>query len=135
MSSPSPDEAIIRAFLRPERAERFLALLARKDGRRKLRRELAHLRAFDDRYLHRVAPNAATPQALAALLRGKGAPAECYCLSEHAAVDGRVLPLLEALTAVVGSGMGTIVSCVPGRLAFFEGEEPGERYVLERVVG
>jgi hypothetical protein len=29
--------------------------------------------------------------------------------------------------------MGTFVSCIPGRLAYFEAEGPGQRYVLERA--
>jgi len=29
---------------------------------------------------------------------------------------------------VVGGGMGTFLSCVPGRLAYFEGEESFDRY-------
>lgn len=42
------------------------------------------------------------------------------------------MPLDEALRAVVGRGMGAFVSCVPGRLAYFESEEPGSRYLLHR---
>jgi len=30
--------------------------------------------------------------------------------------------------------MGAFVSCIPGKLGYFESEEPGERYVLERAV-
>jgi hypothetical protein len=38
-----------------------------------------------------------------------------------------------ALDAVVGRGMGAFLSCIPGRLAFFEAEGPGERYILDRL--
>jgi hypothetical protein len=27
---------------------------------------------------------------------------------------------------------GTFLSCIPGQLAYFEGEEAGERYILAR---
>jgi hypothetical protein len=54
-------------------------------------------------------------------------------LAEDPALDGREFPLEEALNAVVGRGMGAFVSCLRGRLAYFEGEEPGERYLLERA--
>jgi len=40
------------------------------------------------------------------------------------------LPLDEALTKIVGSGMGTFVSCIPGKLAFVEMEELGRRFIL-----
>ena len=38
--------------------------------------------------------------------------------------------LLDALKRIVGSGMGTVLSCIPGRLAFVETED--ERFILER---
>ena len=68
------------------------------------------------------------------LLRSHGAPTECYLISESSDLDGRALPLEEALGEIIGRGMGTLVSCIPGRLAYFEGESPGERYLLERRV-
>jgi len=33
------------------------------------------------------------------------------------------LQLESALESVVGNGMGTILSCIPGKLAYFEGED------------
>jgi hypothetical protein len=39
--------------------------------------------------------------------------------------------LSEALREVVGRGMGTFVLCVPGKLGYYEGEDAGERYILE----
>jgi hypothetical protein len=66
------------------------------------------------------------------MLRERGAQEMCHVLSENSALDARVLPLREALHTVVGRGMGTFLSCIPGQLGYFESEEPGERYVLER---
>jgi hypothetical protein len=109
-------EAIISAFIRPERAPRYLALLAKRGGREKLRAKLAHLADLDPRFAQPVHGSEATPQALERLLKAKGAPARCYCLSEDSEIDGKDLPLSEALEQVVGSGMGTFISCLPGRL-------------------
>src|ERR1700730_1845397 len=50
--------------------------------------------------------------------------------SEDPALDQKELPLVEALKQIVGRGMGTVLSCVPGRLAFVETED--ERFILER---
>lgn len=58
--------------------------------------------------------------------------ATCVLLAEDKTLDGRELPLDAAVSAVVGRGMGAFVSCLPGRLAYYEGEAPGERYLLER---
>ena len=40
--------------------------------------------------------------------------------------------LSEALAEVIGRGMGTFISCLPGKLAYFEGEERNERYICHR---
>jgi hypothetical protein len=54
-------------------------------------------------------------------------------LAEDAALDGRELALGDALSRVVGRGMGAFVSCVPGQLGYFEGEGPHERWLLSRA--
>jgi hypothetical protein len=125
--------AVIRAFIAPERQERFLALLASERGRDKLRRALAHLGALDPRYARRLAGPEHTVEGIGRALRNRGAPAECVLLAEEEALDGQRMTLDEALRAVVGRGMGAFISCVPGRLAYFEGESAGERYLLERA--
>jgi hypothetical protein len=126
-------EAIISAFFKPERAARYMALLSKRDGRTKLRAKLAHLTDLDPRFTHPVAGVNVTPEALERLLKAEGAPSVCYCLSENPELDDRDLSLGDALSRVIGYGMGTILSCVPARLAYFEGEGPRERYVLRRA--
>ncbi len=56
-------------------------------------------------------------------LREKGAPLTCYVLSKNSKIDGLRLPLCEALIETVGYGFGTFLSCIPGRLAYYEGQE------------
>jgi hypothetical protein len=58
----------------------------------------------------------------------------CYVLSERREIDGRTMPLAAALAAVVGRGMGTVLSCIPGRLAYHESEE-GDRHVFTIAAG
>jgi hypothetical protein len=53
-------------------------------------------------------------------------------VSEDPDIDGKRLPLDEALLLVVGAGNGTLLSCVPGLLAYYEGEGPGDRFLLAR---
>jgi len=40
------------------------------------------------------------------------------------------MELERALSETVGLGFGTAISCIPGELAYFEAEDPGERYLL-----
>ncbi len=128
------EEALIRAFVREKRQSRLLALLRSSKGRAKLRAGLAHFPDLDPRFAQQVPPAQQEPRALEILLRGRGAPDVCHLVSESAELDGREMPLRSALEATVGQGFGAFISCVPGRLAYFEAEEPGERYVLERAV-
>jgi len=55
-------------------------------------------------------------------------------LSESREIDRRVMPLADALVAVVGRGLGTVLSCLPGRLAYYESEE-GDRYMFTVAAG
>jgi len=130
------DEAsmLIRAFVVPDRQERYLALLGSERGRTKVRAALAHFRDLDPRYARAMPANILSAASLAELLGRKGAPAECYLFTEDGALDNRRMPLADALKAVVGRGQGAFVSCVPRRLAYFEGEDVGARYLLERDV-
>jgi len=64
------------------------------------------------------------------ILKSKGAPDICYAISEDNELDGREIPLEEALKFIHGSGIGTLLSCLPGKLAYFEDED--ERWILER---
>src|SRR5829696_1475882 len=100
MSATEHASATISAFVAPERRERYLGLLASERGRAKLRGALAHFRDLDTRYARAVPPADHAHARLAALLRGRGAPAACYLLAEDAPLDGRSLPLEEALAAV-----------------------------------
>ncbi|HUG80155.1 MAG TPA: hypothetical protein VML01_00720, partial [Bryobacterales bacterium] len=67
-----------------------------------------------------------------ALLRTRGAPATCYVLAAGSDLDGREMPLREALDAIIGMGNGAFVSCIPGRLGFYEYESMKSSYLLQR---
>ena len=57
-------------------------------------------------------------------------PETCHVIGgEH---DGKDMELLTALKQIVGYGTGTVLSCIPGKLAYFEGEIR-ERFLLVRT--
>ena len=79
------------------------------------------IRTIEPRYQH--------PPNIAEILRAMGAPESCHVIGgEH---DGEDMDLLTALKEIVGCGTGTVLSCVPGKLAYFEGEIR-ERFLLVR---
>jgi hypothetical protein len=128
------EEGLIRAFVRPDRRARLLELLGTVKGRAKLRASLAHFADLDPRFARPVPVEKHHARDIEAILREKGAPDACHILCEASELDGRYMPLESALEQIVGKGMGSFVSCIPGKLGYFESEEAGERYVLERTV-
>jgi hypothetical protein len=124
------EEELIRAFFLPTKRERYLEMIAKPKGREKFLQELAHFKALDPRYCFAIPKVEHTAEQKAAYLTRKGAPPSCWVTSEDSDLDGKQIPLLEALKQVLGRQMGTFLSCIPGKLAYFEDEE--DRWVLER---
>jgi hypothetical protein len=124
------EEALIKSFIVPERQERYLSLLSSRKGREKFIERLAHDIGgeIDQRFARRIEGDA---RQVEAELKSAGAPETCYVLSEGE-LDRRVMSLSDALEEIVYGGMGSFVSCIPGKLAYFEGEEAGDRYLLRR---
>lgn len=128
----SEESRLVEAFILPAKRGRYKQLLANPARRGSVTAALAHCRDLDPRWLL-PAPTDAEPASIDELLRAHGAPETCYVLSESPDLDGRRLPLLSALEQVVGQGWGTLLSCIPGVLAYYEGEGPSDRYLLART--
>jgi len=122
----------VRNFIVFAKRDRYLSLLESRKGRRKLLDGLNHPRDLDGRRRSHLMPSAQTIGQIEALLKKKDAPERCYVISSSQNMDGLEMSLREALDQTVGQGRGTVISCIPGKLAYFEGEEPNERYLLER---
>ena len=119
-------------FTDPSKRERYEVLLSSEKGRMKVRSSLDHFGDLDLRYCKKLAGAEQRQTRISELLRGLGAPHDCYVISSNSEVDGKELQLDDALDLVVGRGCGTFVCCVPGALAYFEGESAGERYLCRR---
>ncbi len=121
----------IRRFVVSQRRRRYLSLLESQNGRKKLLEALDHFDELNPRYARLVPADSQTADHIEVLLKRKGALNSCHVTSSNADIDDREMPLKEALRETVGSGFGTIISCIPGKLAYFEGEEQNQRYILE----
>jgi hypothetical protein len=122
------EEATIRAFIAAPRRARWLESLASPKQRTKVLDRLNHCQDFDARYASPLESNAD----VIATLTARGAPATCYVVSDSPDIDGRELPLADALTQAEIGGWGTIICCVPGQLGYFYGECGERRLLLER---
>ena len=121
------------AFLAEPTKRRLETLLELGDKRRRDVRELLHHAVrLDPRFAQHLTGSAAFSGTLEATLRKRGAPVSCYVLAANSDLDGREMPLSEALEAVIGMGDGAFVSCIPGRLGFYEYEDIKSSYLLSR---
>lgn len=125
------EQELIRAFFLPQRRSRYLELLLKPHRRQDVLREFGHFKHIGPRFVVQIAPNQQNPANVLNLLRAKGAPESCFVISEWEKLDGQQMALSEALSEVIGAGMGTFVSCLAGRLVYFEDEEG--RCILERA--
>ncbi len=124
----SREEQLIKTFFVRERRERFLMMLRKPRRRAKALDELNHLRDLDSRLCVELSPT----EDAEACLRSRAAPDACYVLSDIAELDGREMPLGEAIEKAAAAGWGTLIDCIPGRLAYYFGEFAEQRLILER---
>ena len=131
-ASVDHEAAFAKAFLPSEKRARFIQILAqprrRKEMLVQLNGHLSYLRA----YAMEVPGEQDFPDALVTLLRAKGAGPTCYVIVDGLKADGWELPLREALMLICMHRSGAILSCLPGRLAYYKPESPAAGIILER---
>lgn len=94
-------------------------------------KKLPHFRDLDARFAYRVPLQQQTPEQIYQILIDKGAPETCYVMGNHE-LDGLEIDLRKALNGIVDMSWGVFLSCISGKLGYFGGEGPNERYILER---
>jgi hypothetical protein len=126
------ESAFAESFISKARRERALELLASSKNRHKFTSKFDHHgRDFIPECIRSIEPRHQHPPNITDILRAMGAPDTCHVIGgEH---DGKDMELLAALKQIVGYGTGIVLSCIPGRLAYFEGEIR-ERFLLVRNV-
>lgn len=76
------------------------------------------------------------PEEIEKLLKKRGAGNMCYVMtSAESDIDGEEIPLKKALEDLIWSGMPFIISCIPNKLAYYQGEQAygsPQRYILKR---
>jgi hypothetical protein len=126
------EQVLFAAFVVPTKRERYVELLGTKRGREKVRSALDHFHDLDPRFCKKLHGGDAKAAAVLHALRKLGAPPQCHVISVSPDLDGRDMPLSDALAITIGCGCGTFISCIGGALGYFEGEGPNERYICLR---
>ena len=124
------EQALIAAFVKRSKRDRYREILSNPRLRHKFTSQLAHFKDFDPKFRLSIPSNKLFIDNIAIELQERHSPNIVFAISEDYALDQKELPLMEALKQIVGHGMGTVLCCIPGRLAFVETED--ERFILER---
>ncbi|MEJ9306797.1 hypothetical protein ABEW33_26400 [Priestia megaterium] len=133
------EQLIVKAFFEKRIQERVLHELASPKKRLDALSRLCHNYTTTLRKKHLIELPKANfnKEDLETLLRRYGPIKQCYVISWDEDIDGKEVPLSSALEHVVGLGMPSIISFIPGELAYFESEQgysAPPRYVLSRNV-
>ena len=126
------EQQFARSFIRKSKRDRYLELLGTIKGRTKIINQMDHTNDLDESDATPVPAVSQTVDGICQILVDKGSPEKIYVISSNNHIDGREMSLLSALKETIGGGCGTYISCIPGRLGYFESAEAGERYILER---
>jgi hypothetical protein len=124
------EEGIVKGFIIRERQGRYLQFLNRPKRRSSFTGELAHFKHLDPAFAQLIPSAKQNVAGISKLLREKGAPENCWVISESSHLDSQLMPLLDALKEILGRGIGTFLSCIPEVLGYFEDEEG--RFILHR---
>lgn len=124
------EHALIAAFVKRNKRERYREILSNPLLRNKFTDKLAHFTDFDSKYRLPIPSDKLFVDKIAFELQKRHSPSVVFAISEDPALDQKEVPLIEGIEQIVGRGMGTILSCIPGRLAFVETED--ERFILAR---
>jgi hypothetical protein len=127
------EEKTIAAFILREKQDRYRFLLGSSDPRRRAEGvgRLNHCKDLNLKYVTWWPSNAD----IAKLLRKDGSPEKVYMLSCTDAIDGKMMSLDDAINAVLAGGWGTLISCIPGQLAYYYDELGARRALLLRKPG
>ncbi|PJZ64108.1 hypothetical protein CH371_19785 [Leptospira wolffii] len=129
-------DGFAKAFIEKSYRDRFSQIKSSKRVRDKVRVKLSHFNHFIDEKIHRVAGDLQNLESIYKLLINSlpHVPDEGYIVSENSEIDGKFYPLAECLVKVDGRGLSSIISIVPGKLAYYEGEDMGERCILKENI-
>lgn len=122
------EEKTVLAFVVKEKQQRYIQMLGNPQKRNKILDRLNHWRDVDPRFFKQV-PNSTD---IPSLLRQLGSPEGVYIISDVKSLDGRTLPLDQATKKIDEAGLGSIISCIPGKLACHFGEAGEGRAILMR---
>jgi hypothetical protein len=131
------ETAIVKSFFVKLLQDRIMFELFSPKRRSDALHRLCHYyrTTLREEYLNEIPTPNSDPEEIAKLLKKNGAEDSCYAISFNEDIDGRHLPLAEALEAAVGYGFPSFILCIPNKLAYFEAEQgfgPPPRFLVKK---
>jgi hypothetical protein len=124
------EEKIVRSFIIKEKRDRYLMLLRSNKKRNEALNRLNHCRDLDERFIEWLPSNAD----IAKISKEEGSPDQVYVISDSKNIDSKMMTLSDAIHETSMNGSGTIVSCIPGKLAYYYDEVGDRRGILKRNI-
>ena len=128
---PEHETGLVSSFFVSTRRKRYLYLLE-NNKRAKFRAYLSHFKDLDLRYATRLEGDQQNIQFTYDKLLDYGATDVCYMISESSEFDGTECNLKSALEAIVGYGISTFISCIPGELVYYESSDINGRFICRK---
>jgi hypothetical protein len=123
------EQALVSVFVIPEKRTRYAEFLPNPNRRGEIVNRFCHFFDFVPALATQVKRD--TPSRLAALLRARGAGDTAHVIGGGDKIDGKDLPLEQAIDDALSDQGGVVVSCIPGRLALYMQEfPPGDTFIL-----
>lgn len=131
------EKIIVNSFFNKRFQDRVLFELSSIKKRKDAIGRLSHnyIDVLNDKYMIAIPKPNSDSYEIAELLKKYGAGDTCYVISFYEDIDGKHLPLPYALEKAVGSGMPTLISFIPNKLAYLECEQEygsPPRYILKK---
>jgi hypothetical protein len=128
------ESQLVSAFIAKNIRDRYRFLLCSSDPRKRSQclDRLNHCDDFDPRFVTWLPqdPRSVTRKLkVADLLRQRGSPECVYVMTAGSAVDGTMISLSDALHEIELAGWGALISCIPGKLAYYY-DEQGQRHAI-----
>lgn len=121
------EEGFVSVFVVPEKRARYSEFLRKPERRPEILNRLCHF--FD--FVPHLATRVARDSDLASLLRQRGSGSTVHVIGGRDGLNGREMPLEQAINEAMMDPSGVVVSCVPGRLALYMQEfPPGDTFIL-----
>lgn len=131
------EEIIVKSFINKRIQQRVLFELFSPKKRDNVMNMLCHNYSDTLRkeFMIEIPKPNSDPNEIAKLMKKQGASNDCYAMSWNHSIDGKHMSLSSALEVAVGEGFPSLISCIPGKLAYFEAEQeygPPPRFILKR---